>query len=120
MSRFKRPPGSTRSPKQPARKKKRESSFKIKLSGKDGAPLSMADLRQGLYDIAHKLAPYSDYRAKWVTLYLTMVDESGQEVLIDREGEWTLFPYQSAADEHSPVTTAVATIPRTRISVTSE
>ena len=76
------------------------SAFKIKLRGKDGAPLTMAELRQGLFDIAHKLAPYADYRAKWVTVYLTMVDENGQEVRINRKGEWTLYPYKSAADEH--------------------
>jgi hypothetical protein len=74
--------------------------FKIKLRGKDGAPLTMAELRQGLFDIAHRLAPYADFRAKWVTVYLTLVDENGQEVRINRKGEWTLYPYKSAADEH--------------------
>jgi hypothetical protein len=29
-----------------------------------------------------------------------MVDENGQEVRINRKGEWTLYPYKSAADEH--------------------
>jgi len=77
----------------------RNTSFKIKLRGKDNAPLSMQDLRQGLYDIARKLSPYTDYRAKWVTVYLTLVDEDGQEVQIDKKGEWTLYPYRSAADE---------------------
>jgi hypothetical protein len=74
--------------------------FKIKLRGKDGAPLSMAELRQGLFDVAHKLAPFADHRFKWVTVYLTMIDDNGQEVRINRKGEWTLYPYKSAADEH--------------------
>ena len=47
-----------------------------------------------------RLSRYGGYRAKWATLYLTLVDENGQEVRINEEGEWTIFPYQSAADEH--------------------
>lgn len=75
--------------------------FKIKLRGKDNVPLSMQELRQGLYDAARRLERYEgNYRAKWVTIYLTMVDENGQEVRIDKSGEWTIFPYKSAADEH--------------------
>lgn len=73
--------------------------FKIKLRGKDNAPLSMTEIRQGLYDIVRKLKPHENYRAKWVTLYLTMVDEDGNEVLPDPKGEWVLYPYKSAADE---------------------
>ena len=75
-------------------------SLKIRLRGKDGAPLSMQELQQGLYDIARKLKPHSDCRAKWATLYLTMVDENGEEIVIDPKGEWTIYPYESAADEH--------------------
>jgi hypothetical protein len=73
--------------------------FKIKLRGKDGVPLSMTELQQGLYDISRKLKPYAPYRAKWVTLYVTFVDEDGEEVHLDRRGEWVLYPYKSAADE---------------------
>ncbi len=36
-------------PKTPA---KRNTAFKIKLRGKDGAPLRMPELQQGFYDIA--------------------------------------------------------------------
>lgn len=80
--------------------KGRDYAFKIKLRGKDDAPLSIQELRQGLFDAARKLEPYAkDYRAKWVSLYLTVVDQNGQPVRIDPRGEWTLFPYQSAADE---------------------
>jgi len=90
------------------RKTKRSSSpkgpgseaFKIKLRGKDNAPLTMTEIQQGLYDIARKLKPHEQYRAKWVTLYLTMIDEDGNEVLPDPKGEWILYPYKSAADEH--------------------
>lgn len=75
--------------------------FKIKLRGKDNAPLSMQQLRQGLYDAARRLERYEgNYRAKWATIYLTMVDENGEEVQIDAAGEWTLYPYKSAAEEH--------------------
>jgi hypothetical protein len=100
MSRFKRttksPPLASDGP----LTKPPSTAFKIKLRGKDGAPLSMPELRQGLFDIAHKLAPYADFRAKWVTVYLTLVDENGQEFRINRKGEWILYPYKSAADEH--------------------
>jgi len=86
-------------PKKPPRKTD-STALKIKLRGKDGTPLSMQELQQGLYDIARKLKLYGDYRAKWATLYLTMVDEHGDEVVLDPAGEWTLHPYESAADEH--------------------
>lgn len=81
-------------------KKTDNTSLKIRLRGKDGAPLSMSELQQGLYDIARKLKPYGEYRAKWATLFLTFVDEHGEEVVIDPKGEWTLYPYDSAAEEH--------------------
>lgn len=78
-----------------------DTSFKIKLRGKDNAPLSMRELREGLMEAAKRLEPYAaNHRAKWATVYLTMVDENGQPVVIDPAGEWTIFPYRSAADEH--------------------
>lgn len=73
--------------------------FKIRLRGKDGAPLSMQEIKQGLYEIARRLKPHSTYRAKWVTVYLTVLDEDGQEVMLDPKGEWTIYPYKCAADE---------------------
>lgn len=81
-------------------RKEDSSAFKIKLRGKDGAPLSMTEMRQGLYDIARKLHHYDALRAKFVTLYLTMVDEDGNEVRLDPDGEWIFYPYKTAADEH--------------------
>lgn len=73
--------------------------FKFRLRGKDNAPLSMREVRQGLMEIARELKAHDDYRAKWVTLYLTMIDEDGNEVLLSPKGERTLYPYKSAADE---------------------
>ena len=77
----------------------RSTAHKIKLRGRDGAPLSMQELQQGLYEAARRLKPYKDCRAKWITLYLTIVDEHGEEVILDRKGEWVLYPYECAADE---------------------
>lgn len=85
--------------KTPQKEKPESTALRIRLRGKDGAPLSMIELQQGLYDIARKLKPYADCRAKWATLYLTMVDENGEEIVIDAKGEWTIYPYKSAADE---------------------
>lgn len=80
---------------------KKDSAFRIKLRGKDNAPLSMRELREGLLEAARKLERYeAGYRAKWVTVYLTMVDEDGRPVRFDPAGEWTIYPYKSAADEH--------------------
>ena len=84
----------------PRPKNPESSAFRIKLRGKDNAPLTMTEIQQGLYDIARELSPHQGYRAKWATLYLTMIDEDGNEVLPDPKGEWVLHPYKSAADEH--------------------
>lgn len=77
----------------------KSTAFKIKLRGRDGAPLTMQELQQGLYEAARRLKQYKDYRAKWATLYLTIVDEHGEEVILDRKGEWVLYPYECAADD---------------------
>jgi hypothetical protein len=74
--------------------------LKVKLRGRDGVPLSMTELQQALYELARKLKPHGDLRAKWATVYLTLVDENGEEVAIDAKSEWTIYPYKSAADEH--------------------
>lgn len=75
--------------------------FKIRLRGKDNAPLSMREIRDGIFEAARKLTAYErTHRAKWVTLYVTMIDEDGNEVLPDPSGEWTIYPYKCAADEH--------------------
>ncbi|PPC99459.1 MAG: hypothetical protein CTY31_10675 [Hyphomicrobium sp.] len=82
------------------RRKKDGGGFKVKLRGKDNAPLSMPEMRDGLYEIARRLQPFQDgYRVKRATLYLTVVDADGNEVLLTPEGEWTIYPYKCAADE---------------------
>jgi hypothetical protein len=89
---------SGKSPKTP---KGESTAFKIKLRGQDNAPLSMQEIRDGLYEAARRLQQYEgSYRAKWITIYLTIVDEDGKEVLPDSKGEWEIYPYKCAADEH--------------------
>jgi hypothetical protein len=74
--------------------------LKVRIRGRDDAPLSIAQLQQGLYELARKLDPYAaDYRAKRSTLYLTIVDQNGSEVSLSVSGEWSIWPYRSAADE---------------------
>lgn len=81
-------------------KKDDRAAFRIKLRGKDNAPLSIRELRDGLYEAMRRLGAYDGtHRAKWVTLYLTMIDGDGSEVMPDRSGEWIIHPYKCAADE---------------------
>lgn len=61
----------------------------------------MAELREGLIDAARKMQEYeAGYRAKFATIYLTVVDRDGQPVRINDRNELTIYPYRSAADEH--------------------
>ena len=92
-------PGTIQVMKKKSGKSGGSTAFKIKLRGKDSTPLSMPELQQGLYESARRLKPLKDYRVKWATLYLTVVDENGEEVVLDRKGEWIIYPYQSAADD---------------------
>lgn len=74
--------------------------LKIKLRGKDDAPLSMREIRDGMYEAAQALLPHeTTLRAKWVTLYLTLIDGDGTEVRLNDKNELVIFPYKSAADE---------------------
>ena len=76
-------------------------SLKIKLRGKDDAPLTMAEFRECLLEAARKLQHYEPgYRVKFSTVYLTMIDENGDPVRINDANELTFFPYKTAADEH--------------------
>lgn len=76
-------------------------SLKIKLRGKDGAPLSMQNVRDGLYEALWLLGPFAPpYRAKGVTLYLTLVDEAGDPVVPPDGNTWEILVYGSAAEEH--------------------
>lgn len=75
--------------------------LKIKLRGKDNAPLSMNDLRQGLYEAARTLEAHApQHRAKWATLYLSLIDEDGNEVQLGAKNELTIYPYKCAAEEY--------------------
>lgn len=75
-------------------------SLKIKLLGKDNAPLSIPELHQGLYEIARYLAPFEGpYRAKYATLFLSMINEDGTAVRLEPSGEITIFPYRSIAED---------------------
>lgn len=79
--------------------KRTGNSLKVKLRGRDGAPLRPDELQQGFYELGCKLAAHGNVRFKWATVYLTAIDENGQEIRLDKSGEWTLHPYVSAADE---------------------
>jgi hypothetical protein len=75
--------------------------LKVRLRGKDNSALSMQQLGEGLLEAAGLLKQYEDgYRIKSATLYLTMVDEHGMPVRINKTNELTIYPYQSAAEEH--------------------
>lgn len=77
------------------------SAFKIKIAGKDDAPLSIEELRDGLYHAMQKLAPHQGrYRAKYATLYLTLIDDDGKTVQIAPSGEWLIHPYKVAAKDY--------------------
>ena len=78
----------------------KDSVLKVRIRGRDDAPLSMLDLKQGLYELARKLESYGDYRARRATLYLNIVDDKGQDVRLNKSGELNIFPYPCAADEH--------------------
>lgn len=81
----------------------RAQGLKIRMRGKDNAPLAMSDLRQGLFELLRRLQPYHAYRIKAATLYLTVVDERGDEVTLAKTGEWSIFPYECAADQSDPL-----------------
>jgi len=87
-------------PKGTSKAKAASKSLKVKLRGQDGAPLRPDELQQGFYELGRKLAAYGDVRFKWATIYITAIDENGQEIRLDKSGEWTLHPYVSMADEY--------------------
>lgn len=60
----------------------------------------MAALRDGLLEAARLLKQYeAGYKAKTTTLYLTLIDEDGQQVRINDANELTVRTYRSAAEE---------------------
>ena len=72
--------------------------LRVRIRGRDDAPLSMTDMRQGVFELARRLDEYGDYRIKAASLYLTVIDAHGDEVTISKSGEWSIFPYECAAD----------------------
>jgi hypothetical protein len=85
----------------PSSVKDESGALKIRIRGKDNAPIGMDELCEGLLDAARKMLEYKDgYRATFATIYLTVVDEKGQPVRINNANELTIYPYRSAADEH--------------------
>ncbi len=81
-------------------KKDGGSAFKIRIRTEHGDALSMQEIRDGLFEAARRLQSHKDCnRAKWVTLYLTVLDRGGKEVWPDPSGAWEVCPYRTAADE---------------------
>ncbi|RVI30877.1 hypothetical protein [Sinorhizobium meliloti] len=75
--------------------------LKIKLRGQDNVPLTMPELREALLEAARQLKEYEPgYRAKFATIYLTMVDANGEPVRINHANELTIYPYKTAAEEN--------------------
>lgn len=74
--------------------------FKIRLRSESGEQLSMQEIRDGMFEAARRLqSDKSVYRAKWVTIYVKLVDRDGNEVLPDPSGAWEIRPYKSVADD---------------------
>jgi hypothetical protein len=79
----------------------RTDALRIKLRGRDNAPLSISEWRDALFEAARELGQYEpDYRIKSADIYLRIVDENGTEVRINAKNEITIYPYKTAADEH--------------------
>jgi hypothetical protein len=75
--------------------------LKIRLLGKDGAPLSMQDIRDCLFEAARRLQPLEGtHRAKRATLYVTLIDEHGKPVVPADGDTWEIFAYECAADSY--------------------
>lgn len=94
----KRPKKSQSAPR--TQKPKDGEAFKVRIRGKDDAPLTMQQLQQGLYEAAKALQPHNELRAKRATIYINLIDADGQIVTIDAKNEISVYPYRSAADEH--------------------
>jgi hypothetical protein len=71
----------------------------IRLRSRDDMPFSMGQLKQALFQLIHELEPHGACGVKNVTMYLTSVDENGQEVSLNGKAVWNIFPYRCAADE---------------------
>lgn len=77
--------------------------LKVRFRGKDASPISMTDFKEGLFELARRLQPYGDYRIKSATVYITVIDQHGDEVKLAKSGEWSISPYECAADKSDPL-----------------
>lgn len=77
--------------------------LKIRIRGRDDAPFSMNDLKEGMFETLRRLRPYGRYRVKRATFDLVIIDEHGEEVSLTKSGEWSVFPYECAADKTDPL-----------------
>jgi hypothetical protein len=75
--------------------------LRIKLRGRDNAPLAMNEWRETLLEAARILSEYElGYRIKSADIYIRMVDQNGTQVRINDKNELTIYSYKAAADEH--------------------
>ncbi len=73
--------------------------LQVRIRGRDDIRLAMTAFQQALFELAKRLSAYSGYRIKRATLYLVVIDDLGREVSLSRTGEWSVIPYESAADQ---------------------
>lgn len=77
-----------------------QATLKIRIKGRDNAPLNIGQLREGLLEAARQLTQYENgYRAKSAAIYLTLIDEVGDPVRINTANELVIYPYLTAAEE---------------------
>lgn len=78
-------------------------SLKIRLSGRDDAPLSIDDFKETLYAALQILLPHAKtHRIKRAALYLSTIDANGAPSSIIFEHDITLRPYDCAAESLEP------------------
>lgn len=95
-----RPYGRIPRTRKPSSPKDGGGAFKIRVRSENGEFLSMQEIRDGFYEAARRLqSDKTCHRAKWITVYLTLLDRDGKEVMPDPSGAWEIRPYKSAADD---------------------
>lgn len=69
------------------------------MAGRDGAPITIPELKDTLYEALRFLEPHStSHRIKRASLYLTTIDEHGTLSSLCFDHEITLRPYDCAAE----------------------
>jgi hypothetical protein len=75
--------------------------LRIKLKGRDNAPMTMSEWRETVLQAVRELLKYeTGYRIKSADIYIRVIDENGTQVRINEKNELTLYSYKAAADEH--------------------